>query len=75
MAVMFSLAGGLLGFVSALVSLIVLEAGILAALLIWSVSGLGMVAMGLFAQALSRLGQKRTAPTASRPPQSGARTI
>ena len=45
MATIFILAGGLFGFLSAVVSFVMLDASILMALAIWS--GVGLLALGL----------------------------
>ena len=47
MAAIFTLAGGLLGFVSALLSLAFFDAGFLLALAIWSGVGIGGLVLGL----------------------------
>lgn len=47
MAAIFIVAGGILGFASALISLIIAEVGILTALAIWSGVGLVFFALGL----------------------------
>lgn len=47
MAAIFALAGGLIGFVSALLSLALFDAGILLALAIWSGVGIGSLVVGL----------------------------
>ena len=47
MAAVVSLAGGVFGFVTALASLVVLDASVWLALAIWSGSGIGVVILGL----------------------------
>lgn len=54
MAVIFIIAGGILGFASAIVSLLVAEVGILTALAIWSGVGLAFFALGLSLALLPR---------------------
>jgi uncharacterized membrane protein YjfL (UPF0719 family) len=54
MAAIFILAGGLFGFASAIASLVLLDASLLFALAIWSVSGLFVVILGLGMAFLAR---------------------
>lgn len=62
MAVIFILAGGVFGFASAIASLILLDASLALALVIWSASGLGVVILGLSMSLLTR----RSARSASK---------
>jgi hypothetical protein len=62
MAAIFILAGGLFGFASAIVSLVVLDSSLLMALAIWSGFGLAAVVLGI---AMSLLVQRAAANPAN----------
>ncbi|MFN4155040.1 MAG: hypothetical protein ACK4HF_10315 [Paracoccaceae bacterium] len=62
MGAIFMLAGGLVGFASAFVSLVVFDASLLMALAIWSGAGMVFCALGLALALLST----RAAPSGSR---------
>lgn len=47
MAVIFSLVGGVIGFVVAIVSLVFLDSGIAVAFGMWSITGLAVLVIGL----------------------------
>ncbi|NEX47687.1 hypothetical protein [Pseudotabrizicola algicola] len=63
MAAIFILAGGVFGFLSAMASLVLLDASLLLALAIWSGAGLAVVILGLGMAAL--VGQAGTAQAKS----------
>ncbi|MFN3846609.1 MAG: hypothetical protein ACK4RZ_12450 [Paracoccaceae bacterium] len=67
MATFFVLAGGLVGFVAALSSLLVLDVGFLMALAIWSGTGITMTAFGVILSLLADRGAQSGAQIEARP--------
>lgn len=67
MAAVFVLAGGVVGFFSAIASLILLDASFLMALAIWSGAGVGFLGLGLALTLLGKPSDQSTSPLGADP--------